>query len=41
MGIIKVMITGIVLLTILGGTIWITRLGMEKFIDLFLGKEKK
>ena len=41
MGLIKVMITAIVLLSILGGTIAFTRWGMEKFIDLFLKRKEK
>jgi hypothetical protein len=41
MGLIKVMITAIVLLSILGGTLWFTRWGLEKFINFFLGKQTK
>jgi hypothetical protein len=41
MGLIKVMITAIIFLIIIGGTLMITRWGMEKFIDIFLGKESK
>jgi len=41
MGLIKVMITAIILLSILGGTIWFTRWGMEKFIDIFLKRKEK
>ncbi len=40
MGLIKVMITAIVLLSILGGTLMITRWGMEKFIDIFLKRKE-
>ena len=40
MGLIKVMITAVVLLSILGGTLMITRWGMEKFIDIFLKRKE-
>jgi hypothetical protein len=41
MGLIKVMITSVVLLSIIGGTLMITRWGLEKFINFFLGKQTK
>jgi hypothetical protein len=41
MGLIKVMMTAVVLLSILGGTLMITRWGLEKFINFFLGKQTK
>jgi hypothetical protein len=40
MGLIKVMITAIIFLIIIGGTLMITRWGMEKFIDLFLKRKE-
>ena len=39
MGLIKVMITAIIFLIIIGGTLMITRWGMEKFIDIFLKRK--
>jgi hypothetical protein len=39
MGIVKVMMTAIVLLSILGGTLMITRWGLERFIDFFLKRK--
>jgi hypothetical protein len=41
MGLIKVMITAVVLLSILGGTLLITRWGLERFIDFFLQRKVK
>jgi hypothetical protein len=41
MGLIKVMITAIIFLIIIGGTLMITRWGMEKFIDIFLKRKEK
>jgi hypothetical protein len=41
MGIVKVMMTAIVLLSILGGTLMITRWGLERFIDFFLQRKVK
>jgi hypothetical protein len=41
MGLIKVMITAIIFLIIIGGTLIVTRWGMEKFIDLFLKRKEK
>ena len=41
MGLIKVMMTAVVLLSIIGGTLMITRWGLERFIYLFLQRKVK
>lgn len=41
MGMLKVIMTAIVLLSILGGTLMITRWGLEKFINFFLQRKVK
>jgi hypothetical protein len=40
MGIINVVVASIVLFSILGGTIWISRLGLERFINFFLQRKE-
>jgi hypothetical protein len=39
MGVIKVMMTAIVLLAFLGGTVFITRWLLERFIEFFLKRK--
>jgi hypothetical protein len=41
MGIIKVMMTAIVLLAFIGGTVFITRWLLERFINFFLQRKVK
>jgi hypothetical protein len=41
MGVIKVMMAAFLMLTLTFSILFVIRFGMEKFIDLLFGKEKK
>jgi hypothetical protein len=41
MGMVRVVLAAIILFSIFGATLWITRVGLEKFIDFVLQRKTK